>query len=69
MTRRLVNVKELHDYIGIPVRVLYKWVSQRKIPFVKLGRSTKFDLQVIDEWIQQNSIQPASCKKLWNELK
>ena len=69
MTRRLVDVNELHDYIGTPVGVLYKWVSQRKIPFVKLGRSTKFDLQVIDGWIKQNSIQPLSCKKLWNEIK
>ena len=55
--KRLLNVEELSDYIGTPVGTLYQWVSQRKIPYVKLGRSTKFDIEKIQEWIRVNSVE------------
>ncbi len=58
MEKRLLNVEELSQYLGTPSAVLYKWVSQRKIPFVKLGRSTRFDLQQIDAWIVENTTLP-----------
>ena len=56
--KKLLNVKELSHYVSVPVCVLYKWVSQRKIPFVKLGHSTRFDQQAIDRWIEENSKLP-----------
>ncbi|OGR54253.1 MAG: hypothetical protein A3I11_07245 [Elusimicrobia bacterium RIFCSPLOWO2_02_FULL_39_32] len=55
--RKLLNVEELSEYIGTPVGTLYQWVSQRKIPYVKLGRSTKFDVEKIREWISVNSVE------------
>ncbi len=55
MNRRLININELSKYIDSSISVIYSWVSQRKIPFVKCGRLTKFDLQRIDEWIKENS--------------
>ncbi len=29
-------------------------VSQRKIPFVKCGRRTEFDIKDLDAWIEKN---------------
>lgn len=55
MDKRLININELSEYIGLSKNTIYSWVSQRKIPFVKCGRLTKFDLQRIDEWIEGNS--------------
>ncbi len=55
MNKRLININELSEYIGLSKNTIYSWVSQRKIPFVKCGRLTKFDLQRIDEWIEENS--------------
>ena len=43
--------------LEISVNTVYSWVSQRKIPFVKCGRLTKFDVQKIDEWIEKNSVE------------
>lgn len=57
MKQRLVDVRELSNYLGISSNTLYSWVSQRRIPFVKLGRLTKFDLQEIEEWIEENSVE------------
>ena len=57
MNRRLLNVKEVSELTGLSKNTIYCWVSQRRIPFVKCGRLTKFDLQKIDEWIEENSVQ------------
>lgn len=57
MNRRLLNVEELSQYIGLSTSTIYSWVSQTRIPFVKLGRLTRFDLQKIEEWIEENSVE------------
>jgi len=57
MNRRLININELAKYIDSTTSTIYSLVSQRRIPFVKLGRLTKFDLQRIDEWIKKNSVE------------
>lgn len=58
MTRRLLTIKEVAEYTGLRVLTLYQMVSQRRFPFVKMGRLTKFDLRVIDAWIEKNSVRP-----------
>ncbi len=57
MNKRLININELSEYIGLSSSTIYSWVSQRRIPFVKCGRLTKFDLERIDDWIKENSVQ------------
>jgi len=56
MEKRLFSIKELSQYLGIKEHTLYIWVSQRRIPFVKCGRLTKFDLRAIDRWIDRNAV-------------
>jgi len=57
MDRRLINIQELSELTGLSTSTIYSWVSQRRIPFVKCGRLTKFDLQRIDEWIEESSVE------------
>jgi excisionase family DNA binding protein len=57
MNRRLLSVTELSEYLGLPKNTIYCWVSQRRIPFVKCGRLTRFDLQKIEKWIEENSVK------------
>lgn len=57
MTRRLLNIQEVADYTGLSVHTLYCMVSQRRIPFVKLGRLTKFDRYELDRWITSQSVK------------
>ena len=35
-----------------PSKVKY-WVLQREIPFIRLGRSYRFDRQEVMEWLEQ----------------
>ena len=59
-TRRLVGIKEVASYVGLSVHTVYAMVSQRRIPFVKVGRLTKFDLSMLDSWIKKNTFMPVS---------
>jgi len=56
----LIDVKETADYLGCTVSTLYSWVSQKKIPYVKIGRLVKFDQCDIDAWIEERKVKPYS---------
>jgi excisionase family DNA binding protein len=56
--RRLLTIQEVATYTGLAVSTLYTMVSQRRIPFVKMGRLTKFDRLILDAWIEKNSVRP-----------
>ncbi len=56
--RRLITIQEAAAYTGLAVPTLYTMVSQRRIPYVKVGRLTKFDLGLLDAWFKQNTVMP-----------
>jgi excisionase family DNA binding protein len=57
--KRLLSIKETSEYLGISEKTLYNWVSQRKIPFVKLShKCLKFDILQLDRIIKENSLSP-----------
>jgi DNA binding domain, excisionase family len=55
--KRLLSVQELGDYLGLSIHTVYAMVSQRRIPFVKVGRLTRFDLNKIEDFIVANSVE------------
>ena len=61
--RRLVDVRVVAAYLDVVPDTIYTMVSQRKIPFIKVGRLLKFDLRAIDEWITKNSVLPMPTKR------
>jgi excisionase family DNA binding protein len=56
--QRFLGVKDLAEYLGVPINTLRSWVWMRKIPYIKLGRIVKFDLRDIDEWIRERKVEP-----------
>ncbi len=56
--RRLMSIQEAAEYTGLSVHTLYKMVSQRRIPYVKVGRLTKFAVALLDQWIKQHTVMP-----------
>ncbi|MDK2742555.1 MAG: helix-turn-helix domain-containing protein [Nitrospira sp. BO4] len=58
ITRRLLTIREAAQYTGLSVHTLYTMTSQRRIPHVKVGRLTKFDLATLDKWIKQQTVMP-----------
>lgn len=59
---RLLSVREAALYLNVSPYTLYAMVSQRRVPYVKVGRLTKFDKGELDKWIKQNSVMPMPAK-------
>ena len=59
---RLVDIRVLASYLDVAPDTIYTMVSQRRIPYVKVGRLLKFDLKAIDAWIARNSVMPMPPK-------
>ncbi len=58
IARRLLNVREAAQYLGIVVATLYKKTRLRELPSVKVGRALRFDVRALDQYIERNSIKP-----------
>ncbi len=54
-----MTIKQASDYLAIPVPTLYTRVFQRRIPFVRLGRSIRFDRVDLDSWVDSSKVSPA----------
>ena len=61
--RRLVGIQIIADYLDVAPDTVYTMVSQRRIPFVRVGRLLKFDPRAIDTWIAANSVMPMVEKR------
>ena len=54
----LLTIRQTAESTRFSVRTLYDMVEARRIPFVRLGRTIRFELRKLDEWIVQLSIMP-----------
>jgi excisionase family DNA binding protein len=63
LQRRLLTVKEAAACTGLSIHTVYTMCSQRRIPYIKVGRLTKFDVGLLDDWIAQNTVMPIPDKR------
>ena len=54
---RLMGIDQVAAYLGLSPHTVYKFVSQRKIPHVKIGKLVKFDHLEIDRWIASHAVK------------
>jgi excisionase family DNA binding protein len=55
--KRLLNVVEAAGYLGLQVDTVYKKARLRELPYVKVGRALRFDLQALERFVEQHTIQ------------
>jgi excisionase family DNA binding protein len=56
--KRLLDIREAAEYLGMSENALYKKVWKRQVPFaVKIGRTLRFDKVRMDEWIEDNCLK------------
>ena len=53
--KRLLNVEEAAQYLGLQVDTIYKKSRLRELPSVKVGRALRFDVVALDRYVEQNS--------------
>ncbi len=49
--QRFLDVHGLSEYIHLSKSMVYKMVSNKTIPYIKIGTRTIFDRGQIDQWI------------------
>ena len=47
----LIDIEALAGHLGVSVRHVRRLIDERRIPFVKVGRFVRFDVEVIGRWI------------------
>lgn len=55
--RRLLNVREAALYLGLEVDTVYKKARLRELPCVKVGRALRFDVEALDNFIEEHTIK------------
>jgi len=58
-----LTVEELCQLLKLKKSYIYDLTYRKKIPFIKIGRHLRFDLEEIQKWIENNKIIPE--EKSW----
>ena len=66
--KRYANIKDVSAYTSLPVKTLYEWASQRKIPSIKMGRRVLFDLYDIDKIMASMKRDNNQCNNIANKI-
>ena len=54
--RRLLNVREAAQYLGLEVDTIYRKARLREVPCVKVGRAMRFDVKALVQFIEKHAI-------------
>ena len=57
MQDRFLTTREAADFLGLSLSTLYTWVSEKRIPFHRLGRALRFRLTELEDWLDENAIK------------
>jgi len=52
---RLIDINELSQWLSIPRGTIYNLVYQHRIPFLKIGRSLRFDVAAIEQYLKPHA--------------
>lgn len=55
--KRLLNVEETAQYLGLQVDTVYKKARLRELPSVKVGRALRFDVKALERFVEQHTIE------------
>lgn len=59
----LLNTKQVADYLGYSDSYVRQLVCARKIPYIKLGRSVRFDESDIQAWVESCKVKVMEVSK------
>jgi len=54
--RRLLNVREAAQCLGLEVDTIYRKARLREVPCVKVGRALRFDVKALEQFIEKHAI-------------
>ena len=55
---RLLTATEVSEILRVPRSTVYELARNRRIPFLKVGRRTLFDPELLTQWIAAQNVPP-----------
>ena len=59
----LLTTKEVAARLGVSRGTIIRWVSERIIPHIRLGRTLRFDPNDIENWLLKKNDHPGEDAK------
>ena len=56
----ILTLEEVASYLRLTPQTIYKWAQEKKIPAAKLGKEWRFRKSIIDRWLDEQMLDPAS---------
>ncbi len=56
VNHEILNIKEVSDYLKIPVSTVYKLAQDGKVPAIKVGKHWRFLKKDLDEMFSQQRL-------------
>ncbi|AKK02999.1 helix-turn-helix transcriptional regulator [Corynebacterium epidermidicanis] len=53
-TEKWVTMKDVQEHMGVTRETITQWINTKKMPAYKVGRSWKFKLSEVDDWVRSN---------------
>ena len=54
----LIDIVAAAAHLGVSVFTLRRWVAQRTVPFVRLGRAIRFKPSALDKFVSVHTVEP-----------
>jgi excisionase family DNA binding protein len=54
----LLDIDAVAEALGVTPRHVQRLVSERRIPFLKVGRFVRFDPGALNMWLDQQRVEP-----------
>jgi len=51
---KLIDIRTLSKEIHIKPKTIYAWIARERIPYYRLGKLIRFDLDEIQNWLKEN---------------
>ena len=56
--RPLLDIDQVATALGVTRRHVQRLVSERRIPFLKVGRFVRFDPAALNVWLEDQRVEP-----------
>ena len=51
--KEILSSEEAADFLGISINSSYEWVSQKRVPYMKVGGLLKFKTEHLEKWLEK----------------
>lgn len=54
---KLLSPQELSAALNISIETVYAWTSQKRIPYIKMGRLVRFNADEVNKWLERQRVE------------